>query len=195
MFENRLRQLCRSVLVLSVLLVGGVNASTVELLDVEQLSERSVSIYQGTIIGSARAVSADQTASTRIRLALTRVLKADRAIGSDTIDVTLPGGIQEGRRYEISGMPQFRAGEEVILFLSESDRHGRQWPIGLGQAKFTGLRQAGRPARVKQSLQGLHLLDLQGARKLTGAPGPVLLNDLLRRIESVVGITTTVGPH
>ncbi|MBT4100294.1 MAG: hypothetical protein HOM68_28465 [Gemmatimonadetes bacterium] len=195
MFENRLRQLCRSVLVLSVLLVGGVNASTVELLDVEQLSERSVSIYQGTIIGSARAVSADQTASTRIRLALTRVLKADRAIGSDTIDVTLPGGIQEGRRYEISGMPQFRAGEEVILFLSESDRHGRQWPIGLGQAKFTVLRQAGRPARVKQSLQGLHLLDLQGARKLTGAPGPVLLNDLLRRIESVVGITTTVGPH
>ena len=195
MFENRLRQLCRSVLVLSVLLVGGVNASTVELLDVEQLSERSVSIYQGTIIGSARAVSADQTASTRIRLALTRVLKADRAIGSDTIDVTLPGGIQEGRRYEISGMPQFRAGEEVILFLSESDRHGRQWPIGLGQAKFTVLRQAGRPARVKQSLQGLHLLDLQAARKLTGAPGPVLLNDLLRRIESVVGITTTVGPH
>jgi hypothetical protein len=195
MFEKVLRRLRRSVLVLIGLLVSGVSASTVELLDVEQLSERSASIYQGTLIGSARAVSADQTASTQIRLALTRVLKTDRAIGSDTINVTLPGGIQQGRRYEISGMPQFRAGEEVILFLSESDQHGRQWPIGLGQAKFTVLRQAGRPARVEQSLQGLHLLDLQGARKQTGSPGPVLLNDLLRRIESAVEITTTIGPH
>ncbi len=176
---------------------GTARASTVEYLDVEQLSERASYIYQGVIVDRSHSVVDEQTPVTKIRLALTRVMKT-RVTETpsegwpETIDVLLPGGVAEGRRFEISGMPRFHEGEEVILFLSTADEAGCHWPIGLGQAKFQIVREAGRPARAIQSLNGMQRLDL-GTRKPVAATGTHLLTDLLERIDLTVDLPA--GPR
>lgn len=72
---------------------------------------------------------------------------------SQTRVVRVPGGVlPDGRGLILPGMPQFVAGEDVILFLSAEGASGVRMPVGLAQGKL----------RV--------LTDLSGARVLMREP-------------------------
>lgn len=164
------------------------HASTVEHLNVEQMTQRADHIYQATVLQEPDRHAGTTAPATRVRLALRRVLKAEAGFPlADTIDVLLPGGVLDGAKQQISGMPVFTQGEEVVLFLSAPDAAGRRWPIGLSQAKFDVLRQAGRPAKVERSFHGMRRVSTT-AQRPAGPGDPVTdLDQLLQRIARHVG--------
>ena len=167
----------RLCLIILLFLVCQTRASTVEHLSVEQLTERADHIYLATVIGTPQSTNDTDDPSTRLHLSLSRVLKSGTPVESPsgTIEVLLPGGTIDGIRHQIAGMPHFAAGQEIVLFLSKPDASGRRWPIGLAQAKFDVQRQAGRPAQVTRSLDGLHRLEPGGAARRGG--GSAVLTD------------------
>lgn len=64
------------------------------------------------------------------------VIEVVKGNAEGTLVLLLPGGQLEGIRTEIAGMPQFLAGQETVLFLSEEDAQGSPWPVGLGQGCY-----------------------------------------------------------
>ena len=197
---NGFRLLCPF---LCLLLVGQSRASTVEHLNLEQLTGRADQVYLATVIEPPASVWHSDAPATRLRLRLSRILKADdsRLAPADTIEVFLPGGTVDGIRQQIVGMPQFTQDEGTVLFLSAPDAAGRRWPIGLAQAKFRVERRAGRPARVSQALVGLHRVTPGAARRPgVGAEpaaamtdGELTLDELIRQVEAHVGEASRGG--
>ena len=70
---------------------------------------------------------------TRTRFEVLHTLKGDP--GSE-FALTLPGGSTNGQNMYVPGIPQFRPGEQVVIFLSEPDSYGSPWPMGLGQGCY-----------------------------------------------------------
>jgi hypothetical protein len=52
------------------------------------------------------------------------------------VALTLPGGRVGDRRQVVPGIPQFRAGEESVLFLTAQNASGSPWPLGLFQGCY-----------------------------------------------------------
>ena len=62
----------------------------------------------------------------------------------------------------VPGMPSFRKGEEVVLFLTQKDAAGYPWVLGLQQGKYSVVDQAGLKM-VRNDLAGTELLTPNGA--------------------------------
>ncbi|HUR27246.1 MAG TPA: hypothetical protein VM509_03610 [Planctomycetota bacterium] len=94
---------------------------------------------------------------TVVTLAVTRDFIA-RTDG--VLDVRLPGGIlPDGTGLILPGMPRLAAGEEVVLFLSESSSAGLRVPVGLAQGKFRVVRDARGARTLERDGADLTLLD------------------------------------
>jgi len=119
-----------------------VGAGTTLRLDIPELVAEADLVFEGRVL-EARTYLED---SGRIETEYTFLV--DRTMwGEDQVErsVVLPGGVlEDGRGLVISGMPSVRAGEDVLVFLSEAGDTGVRMPVGLSQGKF----------RVETSLQG-----------------------------------------
>lgn len=162
-----------------LLTTGQAMASTVVALNVDELTDRSRQIFHGVCIESHAAIEAGDIV-TRLRFAVAEDL---RGADADTVDIVLPGGVMDGQRYSISGMPTFTVGQEVVLFLSEPDDAGRVWPIGLAQGGFHVQRPAGKPARVRRDYSELRFHE-SAARPAAAATRDLRLDDLLRAVRA-----------
>lgn len=156
-------------------------ASTVVPLSLADLATRAERIFHGTCLQTA-AESVDGEIATRVTFAVAEGLKGTAA---DTLVLWLPGGQLGGVRDEIAGMPAFAPGDEVVLFVTETDAIGRVWPVGLGQGHFRVQRGDDRPASVSRDLQGLH--PPAGAARPAGPRAPTSLDDLLGQVRALVG--------
>jgi hypothetical protein len=167
-------------------------ASTVVPLSVIEMTGRSQQIFHGVCL-DAEADIVDGDLVTRLRFRVSESLKGAPA---DTLSVVLPGGVVDGIRYRISGMPEFSIGEEVVLFLTEPDSRGRAWPVGLAQGDFKVRRSEDGPPQVQRSMKDLHF---QGAARTTSATpvelpsSDVPLRDLLVQIRSAT--SASGGPR
>jgi hypothetical protein len=123
-------------------------ASQVRPVNLEEMTERAATIFAGRCIESSASVDPDLG-----RVVTLATFEVDRAVKGelgDTVTVKLLGGGPEGGGAEtsIAGLPGFRPGEEVVLFLYGESRLGLSSPVGLGQGKFTVFedKQGGRIA-------------------------------------------------
>lgn len=143
----------------SALRPGGltVEAGTAVRMDVPDLAT------QADLIVEARVLSARGVEDPSGRIDTEYVLRVDRTLwgtAQAARTVRLPGGtLPDGRGMVLAGVPRLTTGEDVLLFLSSASPTGMRMPTGLGQGKFTVVR------------------DLRGRRSLVRAPGHLALVD------------------
>ncbi len=103
----------------------------------EEMTERAGRIFSGHCT-SVRVVEQPGRGMpvTEVTFRVDRTLKG-RPGG--TLTIRQPGGqsVAGERSARILGLPRFRPGEEVILFLYGESASGLTSPVGLGQGKFT----------------------------------------------------------
>lgn len=109
-------------------------ASQVRPLNVEQMTERAARIFSG------RCVATEIVVDTELGVAVTvATFEVDRVAKGDvggTVALRMLGGDGVGTD-DMAGMPRFRAGDEVVLFLYGESASGLSSPVGLGQGRFS----------------------------------------------------------
>ena len=158
-------------------LATSLQATTLVRYDLQGLTRNAARVVVGTCKEAEPRVIEGRT-YTRLLFTLSEVVKGQAAT---ELEVCLPGGEDRGVKTSIAGMPQFAPGEEVVLFLTEADRLGHPWPVGLGQGKFRVQRDAAAKPRVFQDT---------GAAQFYGAPGATLsgipLEEFLTQVRQLV---------
>ena len=163
-------------------LAGGLEASTVRRLTLDEMAVRADQIFTGQVIGIASQLNARRTGiHTFVTIEVDEYLKGGRR---NVLTLRFLGGEAEGYRLVVPGSPAFHLGEEVLVF---SDGGAGRVPTVLGMAsgKFTVGRDPKTGNRVlDRSLAGLTLKDPDGVPPAPGSAlsaGPVPL-DQVRRI-------------
>lgn len=119
--------------VLALLLTAPVWATTLLYADLPQLTHKSESIVRGTVTSVEARWSADRS---RI-VTEVQVQVAERLKGSppETVILIHPGGVVGDIGQHVAGVPEFQAGEDVVLFL-ESHGGAAFRVSGFSQGKY-----------------------------------------------------------
>jgi len=156
-------------IVFSALLAGIASASVVVRLDLAGLVSRAERIVEARCVSTTPVLDDWGHVLTEVRLRVARGLK--NATPGAEIAFRIPGGEIDGQGLVIAGMPRFRVGEEVLLFLTAESHTGIRVPVGLGQGKLvverdpvTGVK------RLRRTMGGLALVD-PATGEVLEAPG------------------------
>ena len=123
------------------LVATSAGATTIIPMSVEELAQKAESIVEARALDSRSEWNPQHTLIyTYTRFAISRTLKG---LAAHTITVKQLGGSAGGYTQRISGVPQFQAGEEALLFLRSSvASDGTQVIVGLMQGHFNVFRDA-----------------------------------------------------
>lgn len=112
--------------------IAPLQCATLERLSLDDMIAKSTAIVRGRILGSS------STLAGRVIYTHYSVQVMDRYKGATaaTVDVAVPGGVAGGLRQTFSGSPEFRPGDEYVLFLW-TGRSGMTQVIGLTQGVFS----------------------------------------------------------
>ena len=173
------------VVLIPLVLAGQAAATTLQRFDLQSLTVSAERVFHGSCI-AAEGELIDGIPYTTYRFAVAETVKGE---GEAETMVRLIGGLHEGRRFDLVGMPSFAPGEEVVLFLTAPDRRGNPWPVGLSQGKFAVSRGVAKSVVVTQAASDAVLLDGAGvARKdAVEAAGPRPLDEFLREVRTYAG--------
>ena len=165
-------------------LVSGLEATTVKQFSLEQMVRGSHRIILGRRVSQETYWNKNRTRIlTATRFAVTEDLKGE---SRGTATVVTVGGSVDGMTLMVSGTPQFREHEEVLLFL-EAGKSGNWILMGLSQGMFriTADRRGVKTAHHASS--GLHLIPAPDQSTFqTPIPSQVELDRLLSRIRQLV---------
>jgi len=127
------------LLLLALLLVGAVcaHASQLRRLNLEDLTRRADRVFSGRCIDVRVGVDPDLgREATWITFAVGRAAKGTLP-GRLTIKLLGDQNAGGPDRDRIEGLPRFRKGEQVVLFLYPDSEVGLTSPVGFGQGKFS----------------------------------------------------------
>lgn len=174
-----------SLVVLAVGAAVPARATTVLRLPVEEMTRRADLVVRAEV--RSVTVRLDDAGarplSTIVDLRVTRVLKGQAA--GPTLRLDLVGGATKTASVSIPGMPSFRAGDDVVLFLEKTSRG--YIPAGLSQGKFLVRRAASGVVRAERETVNLSRVTRDVSGRLVHMEGPdpedeIALDDLLRSI-------------
>ena len=170
-----------------VVMAGGLEASTVRRLTLDEMAVRADQIFTGEVVGIASQLNARRTGIfTFVTIEVDEYLKGGRR---NLLTLRFLGGEAEGYRLVVPGSPVFHLGEEVLVF---SDGGAGRIPTVLGMAagKFTVGRDPETGGRVlRRSLAGLTFHDAGGVPPAPGAAmsaGPVPLEEVRRAVREAL---------
>ena len=106
-------------------------ASQVRAIGLEQMTQRAARIFSGRCTGTG--VVFDASLGRDVTVATFRVDRALKGVTGETVTVRMLGGAPADAP---AGLPTFRTGEEVVLFLYGESPQGLSSPVGLGQGRF-----------------------------------------------------------
>jgi hypothetical protein len=134
--RSRLRFSAAIVAVASLCAVGLIEASRVRPINLEEMTERADRIFAGRCVAvrAARDPELGQWV-TYATFVVQRAVKGD-VRGAVTIKMLGDPDPAAPRGGRVRGLPMFREGEEVVLFLYGDSRRGLTSPVGFGQGKF-----------------------------------------------------------
>lgn len=172
-----------------VLLATLLFASPVEATAVKKLSEADL-VRDAKLIARAECLSIStewgpeqKRIFTRVRFAVTATLKGGERT---SLEVLLPGGKRDGLTYVVHGMPEFRPGEEVVLFLTGAHKKsGICLPVGLGQGLYRVKRETGKKPSAVRDTRSLLLVE-SGKSPSKGRLERLDLDDLLTSVRGEV---------
>jgi hypothetical protein len=179
-----------TTLVLAVMslpgIAPGVEATTVKRLSLEQMVRGSHRIMLGRCVSQETYWNKNRTRIyTAIRFAVTEDLKEGSGRSATVVTV---GGTIDGITLAVSGTPNFRENEEVLLFL-EAGKGGKWILMGLSQGMFRITADRGGVKTAQHASSGLHLVSASPeSSSQTPIPARVELDRLLSRIRQLVGM-------
>jgi hypothetical protein len=141
----------------SLALAAPAGATTYVMMEDSALADRAAVIVEGRIASAGPAAGAPH-AATEYGVEVARVLKGD--VAGATLDVRVPGGIprEDGPWTHAWGVPRFRLGETVLLFLTpRADGTFDLLQLALGSFRGVsgdGRRYALRPELVTHGVAG-----------------------------------------
>ncbi len=137
-------------------------ATTVQKYTVTDLAKKSDSIVRARVEGQiSRWGDTRKEIYTYITLSVLESVKG--APNEKTVTIRQLGGSVDNLVSVVPGMPSFKNGEEVVLFLSKKDPAGYSWVVGLQQGKYSVLTDDSGMKNVRNEIQGLRLLSPNGA--------------------------------
>lgn len=80
----------------------------------------------------------------------------------ETITIRQLGGTVDNMTSIVPGMPSFRRGEEVVLFLTAKDSKGYPWVVGLQQGKYTVYSDENGIKQVRNDVDGMSTMSADG---------------------------------
>lgn len=107
-------------------------ASTVLQMTIEDLTKFSNKVVVGKVAGTT-SFKSDDKILTSIEIEVDETWKGDH---SERVEIIHYGGTFEGLRTYVPGMPQFVAGERVLLFLERPKNQPHFVVTGMSQGKF-----------------------------------------------------------
>jgi hypothetical protein len=105
-------------------------------LALDDVVARAEWIVHGTVAEVAPGHDADGIPATWITLDVAECLKG--GVGSRLVikQVGVPAPLEDGTLLRVPGLPRYRTGDEVVLFLHRPSGRGFTSPVGLGQGVF-----------------------------------------------------------
>lgn len=174
-------------------------AAVVVALDFDQLAVDAHRVVLGQVLGSSARWSADKTIiETVVEVAVETELSPSSA--GPTVRIVQPGGVIGDVGLAVPGMPEFRQGERVLLFLhvtgADPDGVPTHSVVGLAQGKLVVLPRLGGGYDVRQQYpDGLALAfpDANGTLRATDQVRPIVL-DLAEALERIRCLRGEVAP-
>jgi len=126
-----------TVAILALALFGAAlaTATTVQKVSLQDLTKKSAAIVMAKVEDTYGRREADGEIYTYITLRVLEPVKGPK--GETSVTIRQIGGRADNLESIVSGMPSFRKDEEVVLFLTERDKAGYPWVMGLQQGKYT----------------------------------------------------------
>lgn len=151
-----------SVALAALALLGAnmASATTVMKFSMKDLAVKSSSVVVGRVEDAVARYDTNKEIYTYITLKVLDPVKGSHK--DDIITIRQLGGVVDHIASVVPGMPTFRKGEEVVVFLSQKDKAGYPWVMGLQQGKFTISEDSNGTKRVRNELQGTSLIDASG---------------------------------
>ena len=157
---------------IALLGVNLANATTVQKMTVRDLAKKSETIVLARVEDeSARQEAGSKEIYTYITLRVLDGVKGSKANknskkpnADEFITIRQLGGTVGNLISVVPGMPTFRKGEEVVVFLSAKDQAGYPWVMGLQQGKYTVTTDSDGFKQVRNEVDGLSTVDENGLR-------------------------------
>lgn len=184
---NRLVRLALSLVLATGFVQGTARATTLSPLTVEQLTDASTWIVEGTVLSVWAEVDENGQIWTRARVRVDTVHKGVRL--PDTVVVDTLGGTLGQVHAPMEAAPRFSPDEPVLLFLSEIDHGRRLTTVDMMLGKYTIRRPAGERRLIAQQFDVPE--ELPYDHRFLPYPAPdrrIYLDDLLGRIEGRLDI-------
>ncbi len=169
----RALRLIVAALTLAALGPAGALATTVLKVDTAEMTSASQWVVNARVVTVANVDLRDEGAGlfTDVTLAIDEVYKGHDVPGTYVLRL-IGGHGRDGLALTVPGMPRFKAGEQVVLFL-EPTQQGHV-PCGLGQGVWRVNRGQRGETWVQQSSQGLHMMKRNPSGRLEDAHAPQL---------------------
>jgi len=159
---NRFR-LCLVVTTAAVALFGAQAAlgTTVQKLSLQELTKKSDSIVMARVDDAIASWDAGhKEIYTYVTLSVIQPVKGSR--DATTIMLRQLGGTVDNIASVVPGMPSFKKGEEVVVFLTQKDPAGYPWVMGLEQGKYSISTGKNGVKMVRNDLSGTEMLSKSG---------------------------------
>jgi len=188
---GRLRSLLAALLLMVPIVARPASAMTILPLDLPELAHQAARIFVGRVERIETGHDANGLPVTWTTFAVVQKVK-----GSDGAEITLKQlgaslGGPDARVLPHPGLPQYRPGESVVLFIHPESALGFTSPVGLGQGCFR-IRDDHGAAVVENDVGNRNLASPGAARALAGPTGsdtataPLALDTLLGRVRALV---------
>jgi len=136
-------------------------ATSVQKLSLQELTKKSDSIVMARVDDAVASWDAGhKEIYTYITLSVLQPVKGNK--GATTITLRQLGGTVGNIASVVPGMPSFRKGEEVVVFLTQKDAAGYPWVMGLEQGKYSVSTAKNGVKMVRNDLGGSDLLTKVG---------------------------------
>ena len=130
------------VAVVALLCSQAAFATTVQKLSLQDLTKRSESIVMARVTDAVSAWDAGhKEIYTTYTLQILNAVKGRK--GESTVTIRQIGGTVDNIASIVPGMPSFKRGEQVVVFLTQKDAAGYPWVMGLQQGKYTVVEKDG----------------------------------------------------
>jgi hypothetical protein len=182
-------KLTAGIAVSALTLLGASLASgtTVQKLSLSDLARNSNAIVRATVEDqTSRQDDASKEIYTYITLRVLDPVKGSK--GESIVTLRQLGGQVGNIASIVPGLPTFSKGEEVVVFLTASDRAGYPWVMGLQQGKYTVRTDPKGVKYVRNDLEAALPGSAKGADKAGGKKvADLTLESFLARIHTEIG--------
>jgi len=154
---NRVRRtVVLAIAALAMITASYAAATTVEKMSLRDLAKKSDAIVLARVEDQTARYEANKEIFTYITLRVLEPVKGPKK--DDVITIRQLGGTVDMIASIVPGTPNFKKGEEVVLFLTQKDGAGYPWVMGLQQGKYSVTEDERGQKNVRNEIDGLVLV-------------------------------------